>query len=81
MKTWCAPRDGKFVKQVFIAKLMRDIENVTGCRVELSETSSLLTVRGEVEENVDKAIKKLKAINKTHVSTLPADDYLIGCSL
>ena len=68
-KTWCAPRDGKFVKQVFIVQLMRDIETVTGCRVELNETSGLLTVRGEIEENVDKAIKKLKAIDKAHVST------------
>ena len=76
-KTWCPPRDGKFVKQVFIVQLIRDIETVTGCRVELSETSSQLTIRGDIEENVDRAIKKLKAIDKSHVSTLPTDAYRI----
>ncbi|KAL9122255.1 MAG: hypothetical protein Q9187_001190 [Circinaria calcarea] len=65
-KTWCPPRAEKFVKKVFTVQLMRDVENLTGCRVELSETSGQLIVRGELMDNVDNAIKKLKAIDKTH---------------
>lgn len=69
-KTWCPPGAEKFVKKVFTVQLMRNIENLTGCRVELSETSGQLIVRGELKDNVDKAIKKLKAIDKAHVSIL-----------
>ncbi len=52
----------------FNAGLLNQVGNITNCRVELAMDELNITVRGESEQDVDKALAKLNVLNNAVVS-------------
>ena len=55
------------LNELYSPRILRDVQHATNCRLELDEVAGSVSVKGDSEENLNKAIAKLNALEKMDV--------------
>ena len=66
-QTWKPLVSGRSVEQMITVDEMREIGNTTSCSVEFEEAIGAITVKGEDEGSLAKAVSKLHVIEASKV--------------
>lgn len=71
IRKWSPSSESKELESKLSLQLLGRIGNLCGCRIEHANDSVNLLIKADKEQDIEKAISKLKQVNKMMVSLIP----------